>query len=239
MPQVLSRGLRKGEKMASLQEAFGSLTGSGIPMNIPVDSRLGIRSQNPPEAIEIPEGTASTLAKQFRESKEQCAWIQQELSQALSWTSIVHTTWNEISTKVHDLHSYFQTMPGYMPSPDTLNTWLDVFTEFKKQGDDIIDATSTEVSTLVEQKTKDLAISKKNMEHMCALFDIVQKETQPLIDRLFSINCTCPVCYDKPINVCNVPCGHTCCTDCHEKMKTTCPICNMNIRESVKIYYSV
>ena len=218
--------------MASLDEAFSS------NFLDPETNSLRIINKAP-EAITIPEDAASTLVKQFKESKEQCTTLQQQLSHASEWISTVFSTWNEVSKKYCDLHSYLQTMPGYLASPDNMDTWATMFIDFKKQGDDILNVAIKDVAAFVEQKTKDLTISKKNLENMCEFFEIMQKETHPALERLFSVNCACPVCYDKPINICNVPCGHTCCEECHKKMKSLCPMCNMHIKESVKIYYSV
>ena len=44
------------------------------------------------------------------------------------------------------------------------------------------------------------------------------------------------VCYENEISVCLIPCGHTFCTPCSEKLKKTCFACNGDITEKTKMY---
>jgi hypothetical protein len=46
----------------------------------------------------------------------------------------------------------------------------------------------------------------------------------------------CTVCYENEISICLMPCGHTFCTPCSEKLKKTCFSCNGDITEKTKMY---
>ena len=46
----------------------------------------------------------------------------------------------------------------------------------------------------------------------------------------------CTVCYENEISICLIPCGHTFCAPCSEKLKKTCFSCNGGITEKTKMY---
>jgi len=48
----------------------------------------------------------------------------------------------------------------------------------------------------------------------------------------------CSVCFQEPVGLVSVPCGHTFCTSCGGKQVTTCYICRVTVKERVKIYFS-
>jgi hypothetical protein len=53
----------------------------------------------------------------------------------------------------------------------------------------------------------------------------------------------CPICFENEINMCSVPCGHTCCNECiiqsikyHNSRVTKCLNCRNPINEYIKFY---
>jgi hypothetical protein len=53
----------------------------------------------------------------------------------------------------------------------------------------------------------------------------------------------CPICFENEINMCAIPCGHTCCNDCiiqsikyHNSRVTKCLNCRNPINEYIKFY---
>ena len=54
----------------------------------------------------------------------------------------------------------------------------------------------------------------------------------------------CPVCFERDVGVACVPCGHTLCGTCSSSTNSQayvrrCPTCRSEVRESVKIFFSV
>ncbi len=59
--------------------------------------------------------------------------------------------------------------------------------------------------------------------------------------RLFADNekSLCPLCFEKPVSNFLVPCGHTSCLECYERMKSAvCPFCRCHIDKLGKLYLS-
>lgn len=50
---------------------------------------------------------------------------------------------------------------------------------------------------------------------------------------------TCPVCYDARVEVVFIPCGHTICRKCYDKMvaKRQCSTCRTDVHEIVRLFF--
>lgn len=53
----------------------------------------------------------------------------------------------------------------------------------------------------------------------------------------------CPICFENEINMCSIPCGHTCCNECiiqsirfHNTRVTKCLNCRNNVTDYIKMY---
>lgn len=53
----------------------------------------------------------------------------------------------------------------------------------------------------------------------------------------------CPICFENEINMCSIPCGHTCCSECiaqsirfHNSRVTKCLNCRNTITDYIKMY---
>ena len=46
----------------------------------------------------------------------------------------------------------------------------------------------------------------------------------------------CSVCFENEVRMCIVPCGHTFCLSCTDKIKNTCFACNGRVKEKTKIF---
>ena len=54
---------------------------------------------------------------------------------------------------------------------------------------------------------------------------------------------TCPICFENEINMCAIPCGHTCCNECvlqsikyHNAKLVKCLNCRNSLKEYIKLY---
>ena len=65
------------------------------------------------------------------------------------------------------------------------------------------------------------------------------KETEPdtsFLDANEDI-ASCPICYDRRVNICLTPCGHTLCKQCtNELPNSLCPMCSKRISHQQPIY---
>lgn len=64
----------------------------------------------------------------------------------------------------------------------------------------------------------------------------VLKSCGNVIDPKICNKFQCTICYENEINVCLMPCGHTFCTPCSEKLKKKCFACNGAVTETTKLY---
>ena len=49
----------------------------------------------------------------------------------------------------------------------------------------------------------------------------------------------CPVCFEEPINICLVPCGHTFCSNCiTNNIRIQCAVCRTNVTSKQKIFFN-
>jgi hypothetical protein len=49
----------------------------------------------------------------------------------------------------------------------------------------------------------------------------------------------CPICYEKEVNRCCVPCGHTLCSTCSDKAGTSCVTCRALVDKTIPLYFSI
>lgn len=66
----------------------------------------------------------------------------------------------------------------------------------------------------------------------------IQKDTLDILDidktQLSKYKCT--ICYDNEVQICFMPCGHTFCKPCGDKVKTSCFYCNSKVTGKTPIY---
>jgi|LakMenEpi03Aug12_release.lakeMendotaPanAssembly.Ray.scaffolds.fasta_scaffold23778_8 hypothetical protein len=72
------------------------------------------------------------------------------------------------------------------------------------------------------------------------LFINTTKEIIPLEKTTKNI---CPICFENEINMCAIPCGHTCCNECvmqsmkyHNTKLTKCLNCRNTLKEYIKLF---
>lgn len=51
-------------------------------------------------------------------------------------------------------------------------------------------------------------------------------------------NNICPICFNKEIEYCVYPCGHTLCVDCHKRIVDKCFICRRYCDDIIQLYFS-
>ena len=65
---------------------------------------------------------------------------------------------------------------------------------------------------------------------------VLKSGSSNLINHKICNKYQCTVCYENEISICLIPCGHTFCAPCSEKLKKTCFACNGGITEKTKMY---
>ena len=65
-------------------------------------------------------------------------------------------------------------------------------------------------------------------DSMYTIRQMVNASTEPL----------CAVCFQEPVRLVSIPCGHTFCVSCGSKQLTTCYICRIPVKDRIKIYFS-
>ena len=62
---------------------------------------------------------------------------------------------------------------------------------------------------------------------------------QTLVNKIFAYAdlFVCKICYENPVNICMVPCGHVLCFECLQRLqKFECPFCKSIIDCGMKMY---
>jgi len=109
--------------------------------------------------------------------------------------------------------------------------FLSNFFDCKKINDVII-----ELESYKNQKMEDMkVVSAKYNDAIKKVKNIFNNELTDSLKGIFKSEC--PICYDKSVEVCINPCGHTFCKECASKI-TVCAICRGSIRSQIKIISS-
>ena len=110
----------------------------------------------------------------------------------------------------------------------------------KDSGDDIVKRIK-EIGNIINKSNETYLIKKDYLEK--------RKNLNKYLDIIKSMNLntnnTCSVCMTKPVNKYFNPCGHTCCSDCIDRIREyegnnrlTCLICRVNIMDVRNIYFN-
>jgi hypothetical protein len=65
-------------------------------------------------------------------------------------------------------------------------------------------------------------------DSMFAIRQMVNYSNEPL----------CSVCFQDPVSLVSIPCGHTFCGQCGGRQITNCYICRVQVKDRIKIYFS-
>jgi hypothetical protein len=85
--------------------------------------------------------------------------------------------------------------------------------------------------------TTELANQTEELAVLAAILAIARQSVIPIGVQTDSGK-ACPICFDKDVDTCNVPCGHTLCATCSERTSGRCWTCRMTVRETVKLFFS-
>lgn len=108
----------------------------------------------------------------------------------------------------------------------------------KKQELDSIEERYNEIK-LYEETVKNEAYKLRiiNSNHMLEISETKRSLLNIIQDIKDNITYICILCREHPINVCNIPCGHTFCHTCILKDGgRICPLCRIDIEYIQKIY---
>jgi hypothetical protein len=51
------------------------------------------------------------------------------------------------------------------------------------------------------------------------------------------INIECKICFDRPVSIVMIPCGHTMCCDVCAESQDRCPVCRIEIKSKQKLFF--
>lgn len=193
-------------------------------------------------ATDDPAGFAKTLVDAFVDGKARTMSQQEELRSIGAWIDGAIERWTDLCDRAADIQAWIRAAPHGVEPPD-LGDMAQTCDAFKRAGNDAKDlasAKATEAMTKIECKREE------TRETLDRLYKFMGHAVGAMADSGedggtgYDIDATCPVCYEKPVEVCLVPCGHTVCQVCsfHSNLRVNCPVCRMAVRERVRIYFS-
>jgi len=121
----------------------------------------------------------------------------------------------EISKDLHDKNFHLIKCGLYMINNNYLDSMYDICAK--------IDDKISEQTMKIESINDFIKIQKDTLH----IFDIDKKQ-------LSKYKCT--ICYDNEVQLCFMPCGHTFCKPCGDKVKKSCFFCNSKVTGKTPIY---
>lgn len=226
--------------MASLDEAFD---------RFPYSNEQASEETHPPqkriaaEDVNIDPDTSHVLLEGFKDAKSRCASLQQELTATQGFVDNAYKQWTTLTKAYAELVTILRDAEVPAGPEDEDSNAMDThFKSFQDTVEKILHATSIRAAEKIADRAKDLASLRGKLDAMLKLFECIKNEsdTDTSITTCFSTNCLCPVCYDRPIATCNIPCGHTQCTQCQQRQRqrSRCPMCSTDVRDVVRLYFS-
>jgi len=122
---------------------------------------------------------------------------------------------------IDDLNDFMRNYVGLLK--DYVNDWINNYYNDKKE--------------LLE---KEINIQEEELAAFRKLF--INTTTEIIKTEKINKN-ICPICFENEINMCAIPCGHTCCNDCivqsirfHNSRVTKCLNCRNPINDYIKMF---
>jgi len=80
---------------------------------------------------------------------------------------------------------------------------------------------------------------KRDYIELCTLYSKYQALRSVLLLRQITESSppTCTICMNESVNMTLIPCGHTFCSPCGSKQRSTCYICRVGIRDRQRLYF--
>lgn len=153
--------------------------------------------------------------------------------------------------KIVDL--WLETMKSLTNAEDTLNTKLKNIEKVQKSLAVLqVLPVNNSLPPLLEEVKKYLEVSYRENALDKAFEDVLKfyKRMVALQDIMkvfrFANSCqdndnlpVCPVCIERPVNMCLAPCGHTFCDTCTGRdMRFSCPVCRTTIKSKQKLFFT-
>ena len=91
-----------------------------------------------------------------------------------------------------------------------------------------------DICTKIDDKVEEIT----NKIELINDFIKIQKDTLHIldIDKIQLSKYKCTICYENEVQLCFMPCGHTFCKPCGDKVKTSCFFCNSRVTGKTPIY---
>lgn len=150
------------------------------------------------------------------------------------------TSFTEISTKFKDLQNQLIALiSSEIPENTDL---LDMFITSRTTTEKTLASIELAFNASLEKKISTLRDHlNHNYQNRAELMKFMSEGVQTIreLEGAAKKANPCGICYDKEVDTCIVPCGHTFCSGCTTNMGSSCACCRTNIEKSVKMYLSL
>ena len=143
----------------------------------------------------------------------------------------------QIADGVAHAHTKFMSaiVPFDNPRVQRLN---DLITEYTPAQRELFDAWKVDIVRRLEEATT----AVENLDDEIALIRTMLVEGAREVVKAPDAESgrkLCPLCFEAEVGVVCVPCGHTVCQGCAKNVGRRCSTCRSDVRETIKLYFSV
>jgi hypothetical protein len=168
---------------------------------------------------QIPTNEVISFCGDYKDKKRKLDHVASQIQILNDNKSKVEKSYNNVIEGLKTIIEFIKTNEDYINIyKDIINKVVDLTSKSKE-------AVCQSEASLLEEQTK----LSNYISECIELFGLVDKEIsknveKPNIDEKISI--ACPVCYERNVNSVYIPCGHTICNQCCNKVfSQTCVIC--------------
>jgi hypothetical protein len=172
---------------------------------------------NPSIINEIPSNEILKFCGDYNENKI-------KLDQVSELINIINSNKNNINNAYKNIIEGLQVIFEFVKTNETYrNLYKDLIVNIDELVKASLDSSSKNENTLLDEQTK----ISNYISECIQLFGIVDKEiNKNKKNSEEKVSITCPVCYEKNVNSVFIPCGHTICNICSNKvLSNSCIIC--------------
>lgn len=215
-----------------------SLTGEGEICNtLPVYENSMAISQRPPS---VTLDTLSINAKHIVDTmRSLTATIKRQTEDKDALLARVKSFTGGVSKFKDAQHKLISIIFGEIPENKEL---LELLLESRMNTEKVLEQIDSVINANLQKKisvlNEHLEYNYQNRAELIKFMSESVRSVRELNGELNKPN-TCGVCYDKEVNTCLVPCGHTFCGNCTENMKDTCAMCSGKVERSVRMFLSI
>jgi DNA repair ATPase RecN len=177
---------------------------------------------------------AVNIVRDFQNKKERLDLIKQKIAALKTDQEQIDNYWTDISNK-HDKIWFLLTK--YTKENEETQHLCSEFEHYKNVMLEKTDLCNKKINNSLETFNTECYKLEQNINEMRHLIITGVKEILP--DDKVQQN-LCPICFERPVETCLVPCGHTVCKLCSSNMRSSsCMTCRAIIRERITMFFSV